>query len=100
MIRRAIGYTEYFCVAFALAGFIIGFVVDAIRKTKTELSEHLGRTVAAGGVPLALVLVYGAFDRTILVEVQGLSVPILLGGLSLLYVSFKAALPSVRRIDK
>ncbi len=78
-------------ICLALVAFLIGLGLDFFNKTSTPLHEHLGRAIAASGVPPAFVLICGSFKPDILIKVPGLEVPILFGGLSLLYVSFKAA---------
>jgi hypothetical protein len=67
-------------------------LLDYRRKTSTPLHEHLGRAAAAGAIPAALTLMYGAFDPSILCQIPGLNVPIAFGGMSLFYISVKAAL--------
>ena len=76
----------------AIIAFLIGMAIDYSRKTNTPLHEHLGRAAAAGGIPSAVVLLYGAFDPTILSNIPGLNVPIAFGGMSLFYISVKAAI--------
>ena len=79
-------------VCLALVTFLVGLAVDAIWKIRTPLQDHLGRAVAAGAVPSAIILIVAGFDVTILSKVPGLNVPIAFGGMSLLYVPFKAAI--------
>jgi len=69
----------------------LAFLLGAIIERGAQLQTHLQRAVAAGALPSGLVLVYGAIDPTVLVQVPGLNIPILCGGLSLLYMSLKAA---------
>jgi hypothetical protein len=69
----------------------LAFLLGAIVERGAQLQTHLQRAAAAGAVPSGLVLVYGAIDPSILSQVPGLNIPILFGGLSLLYVSLKAA---------
>lgn len=71
---------------------VVAFVVGTITEPKADLQSHLGRAAGAGAVPSGLVLIYGATEPIILVQVPGLHIPILFGGLSLLYVSLKVAL--------
>lgn len=92
VILTYINYSDYASVCLALFAFAVGLVIDLWRKTGTPLHEHLGRAIAAGAVPSALVLICGAFDPSVLMKVAGLNVPIAFGGMSLLYVSFKAVI--------
>jgi hypothetical protein len=71
----------------ALAAFCYGILRDRCWRKSTPLQDYLVRAIAAGAIPPALVLVCGAFNPTILAEVQGLEVYILLGGLTVLYLS-------------
>jgi hypothetical protein len=82
---------RYYCVACALLAFFFGIAQDFRKKKSRPLHSHLGKAIAGGAVPLALVLICGAFDPTILSKVPGLEVPILLGGIALLCLSFKQA---------
>jgi hypothetical protein len=86
-----IRYANNASVFLALLAFLAGLGVDYIYKTHTPLQDHLGRAVAAGAVPSAIILICAGFDPTILTKVAGLNVPIAFGGMALLYVSFKAA---------
>jgi hypothetical protein len=66
---------------------------DYRKKKSSPLHVYLVKAIAGGTVPPAILLIYAAaFDRTILVRVQGLEVPILLGGMSVLYLSLQQAL--------
>jgi hypothetical protein len=67
--------------------------LDIRRKRSSPLHSHLIRAIAGSTVPPAFVQIYAAvFDPTILVRVQGLEVPILLRGVSLLHLSLQQAL--------
>ncbi len=79
-------------VAIAVLAFAVGWAWDFfIAKANTSLHDHLGRAAGAAGVPSAVFLVYAAFDPGILATTPNLNVPIAFGGLSLFYVSVKAA---------
>jgi hypothetical protein len=69
---------------------VIAFILAVMNESEENLPAHLGRASAAGAVPSAITLIYGAFDPAILSQVPGLNIPIAFGGLSLLYVSYKA----------
>jgi hypothetical protein len=84
-------------VVLMLTAFVLGIVVDHRRKTDRGLIYHLGRAAAAAGIPSAVVLLFGAFRPSILCQVPGLELPIVFGGLSLLYVSLKATLTQDRK---
>ena len=84
------GFYSVFC---ALAAFCMAVVRDRRMKKSSPLHTYLVRAIAGGTVPPAILLMYAAaFDRTILARVPGLEVPILLGGVSLLYLSLQQAL--------
>ena len=87
-------YVSAASVTMAIPAFLVAMCVDYWRKTNAPLHEHLGRSAAAGGIPSAVILMYGAFDPSILSQIPGLNVPIAFGGMSLFYISIKAALKS------
>jgi hypothetical protein len=70
---------------------IFAFLVSSVADSKKPLHEHLGRAAAAGAIPSALILMYAAFDLGVLSRVSGLNVPVAFGGMSLLWVSLRAA---------
>ena len=50
----------------------------------------LARAAGFAILPYALVIIYGAFDPTVLCTVPGLRVFVMVGGLSLIYVCLKS----------
>jgi hypothetical protein len=70
---------------------VVFFAIGVVKGPKQELIDHLLRAAAAGGIPSALVLLWDAADPSILCKVSGLELPVVFGGLSLLYVSVKHA---------
>jgi hypothetical protein len=77
-------------VAMMLVIFLVSLIRD--RRPNKDLKDMLIRAAAAAGVPSGLVLIWGAFDPSILVEVPGLHVPIAFGGLTLLFISVTTAM--------
>jgi hypothetical protein len=84
-------------IIFALLGFIISITLDRRRKRPSTLQQHLGRALAASGVPAGFILVCGAFRPAILLMVPGLEVSLAFGGMALIYVSYVAAFKSGSR---
>ncbi|HEY7334070.1 MAG TPA: hypothetical protein VH639_04240 [Bryobacteraceae bacterium] len=73
----------------ALIAFILGLLWDFKRKKTTGLEVHLARAAAAGTVPTSLLLIYCAFDPSVLPHLTGLNVPIAAAGMALLYISLR-----------
>lgn len=91
------GYITKSSVCLAVLAFVGGIAIDLIRKKGATLEHHLARVGAAGAIPTAVVLIYGAFEPSIITQLSGLNVPIAAAGLVLLYTSVKtvfASLPS------
>jgi len=76
----------------SVAFTLVGFLLSLSRDPHALLQAHLGRAIAAGAIPSALVLIFGAFAPESLAKVRGLGVAIAFGGITLLYVSLTAAL--------
>jgi hypothetical protein len=71
---------------------IAGFVISLAKEPHAPLQVHLVKSIAAGVIPSAVVLIVGAFNPESLTKVKGLEVPITFGGIALLYVSLIEAL--------
>ena len=79
-------------VSLAVLTFAIGAAIEAYRKKGSGLEDHLIKAMAAGAIPTAVVLVYGAFNPAIIAQLSGLNVAIAAAGLALLYISIKTIL--------
>ena len=88
-------YVTKASVSLAILAFIAGILLDYRRKVGAALETHLARLSAAGAVPTALVLVYAAFEPSIIAHLAGLNVPIAAAGLALLYISVKTVFSSL-----
>ena len=86
-IGSLIAYSTGLSVALALIAFIVSAAIDRNKP----LHDHLARSAAASAVPSAIVLICAAFDMSILSRVQGMNIPIAFGGMSLLWISIRAA---------
>ena len=85
-------YVVIASVSLAVVTFLVGVIVAFFRKTTEGLEDHLIKAMAAGAIPTALVLVYGAFNPAIIAQLSGLNVAIAAAGLALLYISVKTIL--------
>jgi hypothetical protein len=66
---------------------VVAFLASFALERERGLLKHLERGMAAGAFPYALVLIYGAIDPTILLQTSGINIPVVAGGLAILYVS-------------
>lgn len=64
------------------------FLTQRIGLTRRSILACEGCAIAA--VPQALVMLYGAFNPTVIARVPGLRIAIAFGGLSLLWIALKA----------
>ena len=85
-------YATYISVSFALVAFLFAVVMDLKNKTSSGLESHLAKAGAAGAIPTALLLIYGAFDPSVIAHLTGLNVPLAAAGMALLYISARAIL--------
>jgi hypothetical protein len=72
--------------------FAAAVALDMKNHTTSGLESHLAKAGAAGSIPTALLLIYGAVDPSIIGQLSGLNVWIAAAGLALLYISAKAIL--------
>jgi len=82
-------YVVLASVSLVVVTFILGVVISLLRKTGSNLEDHLIKAMAAGAIPTALALIYGAFNPSIIAQLSGLNVAIAAAGLALLYISIK-----------
>jgi hypothetical protein len=85
-------YAVVASVSLAVLTFVVGVGVDLYRGKGSGLEDHLIKAVAAGTIPTAVVLIYGAFNPSIIAQLSGLNVAIAAAGLALLYISIKTIL--------
>jgi hypothetical protein len=85
-------YATFVSVGFAVLAFVGAVAVDMKRKVTGELESHMRKAAAAGAIPTAFLLIYGAFDPAIIAQLSGLNVPIAAAGLALLYISARTVL--------
>lgn len=82
-------YVTKTSVTLAVLSFIAGIVFDYVKKRSAGLEVHLARVGAAGALPTGIILVYGAFEPSVITQLSGLNVPIAAAGLALIYISVK-----------
>ena len=85
-------YATFVSVGLAVITFMAAVAIDAKRKSAGELESHMKKAAAAGAIPTAFLLIYGAFDPSIISQLSGLNVPIAAAGLALLYISVRTVL--------
>jgi hypothetical protein len=82
-------YVVLSSVSLVVVTFVLGVVISLFRKSNATLEDHLIKAMAAGAIPTAIVLIYGALDPSIIAQLSGLNVAIAAAGLALLYISVK-----------
>jgi hypothetical protein len=85
-------YATIASVCLVVLSFVTAVAVDLRQGTASGLESHLAKAGAAGSIPTALLLIYGAIDPSVINQLSGLNVWIAAAGLSLLYISAKAIL--------
>jgi hypothetical protein len=83
-------YATLTSVGLVVVAFIIAVALDFKQTPPKGLESHLAKAGAAGSIPTALLLIYGAVDPAVVSRLEGLNVWIAAAGLSLLYISAKA----------
>jgi hypothetical protein len=80
-------YATLVSVGLAVVVFGVAVVVDLKYKLASGLESHMKKAAAAGTIPTALLLIWGAVDPSLISQLSGLNVPIAAAGLALLYIS-------------
>jgi len=83
-------YLELTSVVLVAAVVLWHFLKGHRNGTSADPITILARAAGFAILPYALVIIYGAFDPTVLCTVPGLRVFVMVGGLSLVYVCFKS----------
>lgn len=93
-------YVNLAGVAFFL--LFIGYSIIMALKNKREddVAIHVGRALAAAQLPSAAILIYAGFDPSVLSQLSGLNIGLVVAGVVLGWVSIKTMIIAPARTEK
>lgn len=84
------GYINHATVIFGILGFLYTWYKLRKKLREVKLENLLIGAFTGSTIPTGLVLIWSAFDQSIILKLEGLNMHIAAAGLALLFIAYKS----------